>query len=136
MSNKPEYLIQLIELASKAAGNDSQLAEKLEVNRQAVSNWRHGKKPCPAADQALMAGIAGLDAEAFAARALIAQHEGTEKGELLKQVLKKAFVATGAALGTFGASASETVYTVIDFIRCILCLCKSYEPCTCNRKFQ
>lgn len=58
--------------------------------------------PCPPADVALMADIAGLDAEAWTARAVIAQHEGTEKGEALKAALKKAFAVTGAAAGFCG----------------------------------
>jgi len=131
MSTKPEYLDELIDRASKAAGNDSQLAKRLEVNRQTVSNWRHGERPCPAADQALMAHIAGMNAEEWGARALIAQHEGTEKGELLKQVLKKALAATGAALGSFGASAHTVTDALLkpiaDFIRCIACLSESYR---------
>ena len=124
MTNKPEYLDELIDKASKAAGNDSQLGKKIGVNRQTVSNWRKGQQKCPPADVALMAHIAGLDAEAWGARALIAQHEGSAKGELLKQALKKAFVATGAAIGLCGSTAATTCS---DLIRCILWLVKSYR---------
>lgn len=122
MQAKPEYLDQLIKKASEQAGSDYKLAQRLKVTRQMVSQWKHGHKTCPAADQALMAGIAGLDPEAWAARALIAQHEGSEKGELLKQALKKALLATGAALATFGSSAqAATLEGMAYFIRCILC---------------
>lgn len=117
---KPDYLDQLIERASVVAGSDYKLAQRLRVTRQMVSQWKHGHKTCPAADQALMAGIAGLDAEAWAARALISQHEGSEKGELLKQTLKKALLVTGGALATFGASAqAATLEGLGYFIRCI-----------------
>lgn len=79
--NKPEYLDQLIDLASKAAGSDYKLAAALGVTRQNVSNWRHAKTSCPVADQALMAGIAGLDPVAWNARATAAAYEGTPKGK-------------------------------------------------------
>jgi len=109
MQTKPEYLDQLIDRASKAAGSDYKLAQRLEVTRHNVSDWRHGRKTCPAADQALMAHIAGLEAEAWGNRALIAAYEGTPKGELLKQALKKALLATGAALAISGAHAQTVI---------------------------
>jgi len=120
MQTKPDYLDQLIQKASEKAGSDYKLAQRLKVTRQMVSQWKHGRKTCPAADQALMAGIAGLDPEAWAARALIAQHEGSEKGELLKQALKKALEATGVALGTFGSQAQADSLTIMGYLlRCI-----------------
>jgi hypothetical protein len=128
---KPKYLDELIDRASKAAGSDSELARQLEVSRSFVSDWRNERKKCPAADVALMAAIAGLDAEAWGARALIAQHEGTSKGAKLEAALKKALLATGAAL--LSSSASATAATdgfhnlIIDFIRCILCKPKVYN---------
>jgi len=124
---KPDYLDQLIDQAAKTAGNDSQLAKMLEVSRQSVNDWRRGRKPCPAADQALMASIAGLPAEVWAARALVAQHEGTSKGDKLYRALGKALLATGAAIGSAGASAhlifspKPITDTIAYFIRCILC---------------
>ena len=122
MQAKPEYLDQLIQKASEQAGSDYKLAQRLKVTRQMVSQWKHGHKTCPPADQALMAGIAGLDPEAWAARAIIAQHEGSEKGELLKQALKKALLATGVALGTYGNQVQAATLDGLGyFIRCILC---------------
>lgn len=124
MSNKPSFLDELIDKAAEVAGNDAKLAVQIGVTRQRVSQWRHGHQPCPPADVALLAHVAGLDAEAWGSRALIAQHAGTAKGELLKQALKKAFVATGAAVGTCGAHAGESVSY---FIRCIVCLVIRYR---------
>jgi len=124
MSNKPDFLDELINRASKAAGNDAQLAKRLAINRQRISQWRNGYTTCPAADVALMASVAGLDAEAWGARALIAQHEGTEKGKLLQQALKKALAATGAALGLCGSAAAQSI---CDFIRCIESKAKAYQ---------
>lgn len=124
MSNKPNFLDELIDKAAKVAGNDAKLAVKLGVSRQTVSNWRKGERPCPPADVALLAHVAGLEADAWGARALIAQHEGTAKGELLKQALKKALLATGAAIVTCGAQAADGVGY---FIRCIVCLVLRYR---------
>lgn len=47
---KPDYLDQLIDKASAAAGSDYELAQALETTRQSVSDWRHGRKACPVAD--------------------------------------------------------------------------------------
>jgi len=106
---KPDYLDQLIELASKAAGSDYKLAKMLEVNRSSVSQWRSGKKPCPAGDVALMAEIAGLEPVDWTARAVAAQYEGSEKGKRLREALKKALAATGVALVSSGAQAAAAV---------------------------
>jgi len=114
---KPEYLDELINRASKKAGSDSALARELEVGRSLVSDWRKGRKPCSPEDQTLMAGLAGLEAEAWGARAMIAKHAGTTKGAKLEGALKKAFVATGGVVASFGAMAANDFY----FIRCIKC---------------
>ena len=110
--SKPEYLDQLIDQASAAAGNDAQLSKMLEVTPSMLSQWRHGKKSCPVADQALMAGIAGLDAAAWHARATVAQYQGTSKGDKLYRVLGKALVATGAVIATSGANAQEICFKI------------------------
>ena len=122
---KPNYLDELINRASKAAGSDSALARQLEQPRQAISDWRGSRKTCPPADQALMAHIAGLDADAWGSRALINQHEGTTKGAKLEAALKKALLATSAALASGGAQAAIATepfhHAISYFIRCILC---------------
>jgi len=122
----PEHLVQLLDAASKAAGNDNRLAKSLKVGRSAVSNWRHGIQTCPVADQVLMAEIAGFKPEEWAARALVAQYEGTPKGDQLFLALRKLLVATGAAVASFGASAHpifshDGISAFAQFIRCILC---------------
>ena len=104
---KPEYLEELIDRASKAIGSDSALARELEVGRSKVSDWRAGRATCSPEDQALMAALAGLEARDWGARAMIAKHAGTSKGAKLEAALKKAFVATGAALASCGAIAGE-----------------------------
>lgn len=121
---KPDYLDQLIDQASAKAGSDYKLAKMIDVSRQAVSNWRHGEKTCPVADVVLMAEIAGLESDKWAARALVKQYEGTPKGDKLYRALGKALLVTGAAIATSGASAAgifSTVNPMGYFIRCILC---------------
>lgn len=122
--SKPDYLDQLIEQASTAAGSDYKLAAMLEQPRSAVSMWKAGKRPCPVADQALMASIAGLKAEEWAMRAVVSQYEGTSKGDKLYRALGKALVATGAGLATSGANAHQifshsATEAASYFIRCI-----------------
>lgn len=110
--NKPDYLDQLIDKASAAAGSDYKLAKMLDSSRQAVSNWRHGQKTCPVADIVLMAEIAGLKSEEWAARALISQYEGTPKGDKLYRALGKLLAVTGVAIASSGASATMIFSTV------------------------
>lgn len=109
-----DFLIELIERASDAAGNDNKLAQRLEVGRSAVSDWKHGRKTCPAGDVALMAEIAGLDPTDWTCRAVAAQYGDTEKGKRLRNALKKALVATGAAVVSSGAMAAETLGRVAN----------------------
>jgi len=115
--SKPEYLTQLIDLASKNAGSDYKLAAELGVSRGNVSDWRTGRRTCPAGDVALMAQLAGMDAEAWLARATVAQYEGTPKGEKLAVALGKALLVTGAAIASSGASAATEAGLYL--IRCI-----------------
>lgn len=128
MQTKPDYLDQLLDKASAAAGSDYKLAQLLEVNRQTVSHWRHAHKPCPVADVALMAEIAGLKPEEWIARAVVKQYEGTSKGDKLFRALGKALVATGGAIVSSGASAhlisslEIPVSGLSYFIRCIVLL--------------
>lgn len=126
MQTKSDYLGQLIEKASLNAGSDNKLAASLGVTRQNISQWKHGHKPCPVADQVLMAEIAGLKPEEWIARALVAQYEGTAKGDKLFIALRKLLVATGGAVASFGASAHpifshDGIKAAAQFIRCILC---------------
>ena len=120
----PEHLTQLIDRASKVAGSDSKLARKLDVATPTVNQWRNGK-PCPVADQALMAEIAGLVPEEWLARAVIARYEGTVKGEMLQKALKKWLPAIGAAIASNGANAAELIK---QFVQCINCQYKTKNP--------
>lgn len=118
-------LLTLIDAASKRAGSDGKLAVMLGIPRQHVSHWRHQHRTCTPENMALMAHIAGLDAIETLARATVKQYEGTAKGDLLMRALGKVLLATGAAIGSAGASAqaifSSTPNGLFDLIRCILC---------------
>lgn len=96
----------LIDQASKHAGSDGKLAASLGVTRMVVSDWRHGRRTATPADQALMAHIAGLDPVQVLARATVEAYEGKPKGDQLMRALGKALLATGAAIGSAGASAA------------------------------
>ena len=107
--------------ASEKAGSDYKLAQMLDVHRATVSQWRSGKKSCPVADVALMASIAGFNADEWAARAIVSQYEGTTKGDKLYRALGKALLVTGAATVSAGANALPIFSreAVSHFIRCI-----------------
>lgn len=122
---KPEYLDELISKASSIAGSDYKLAKLIDASPQTVSNWRHGKKTCPVADQVLMAEVAGLKSEEWLARAVVSQYAGTSKGDKLYRALGKVLAVTGAVLVSSGVNAQPIFSTakegVLYFIRCILC---------------
>lgn len=99
-----EELNFLIDSASKIAGSDYKLAQLIGVDRQAISNWRHGTA-CPPENQALMAHVAGFDPISTLARATVKKFEGKEKGDLLMKALGKGSRLTGAVAGFVGAVA-------------------------------
>jgi len=119
--SKPEYLDQLIKLASEKAGSDYKLAKMLDVSRGNVGDWKNGRRTCPAADQVLMAQIAGLEPEQWLARAVVSQYEGTSKGDKLMRALGKTLLATGAVIASSGVSAAVICSTTLSsyLIRCI-----------------
>jgi hypothetical protein len=124
LQTKPEYLDRLLDEAKTKTGSDYATAKLLKVGRAQVSNWRTGFRTCPPADVALLAELCGYDATAWTARAVAQAYEGTEKGTLLSKALKKALVATGAAIVSSGAKAAailslSTDSTLSYFIRCI-----------------
>lgn len=101
-----ESLNLLIDQGKSIAGSDYKLARLTGHTPQQISDWRHGRKLCPPEDQALIAGIAGLNPEQVALRALVEKHEGTPKGDRLMKVLGKALLVTGGAVASAGANAA------------------------------
>jgi hypothetical protein len=108
----------LLDAAKAMTGSDYRTAKNIHTTRFAVSDWRTGKKKMPVADVALVAKEAGLDAEEWAARSIAALHEGTPKGECLKEALKKASGRTGEVIAMSGVPVKPGLY----FIRCINCI--------------
>lgn len=99
-------LITLIDHGKSIAGSDYKLAKLIGVTPQAISNWRHGEKPCPPGDVALIAAVAGLNPQEWLARATLWKYEGTDKGDRLMKVLGKASLATIGVIASSGASAA------------------------------
>jgi len=123
--NHLEELNALIDKAAEKAGSDYKLAAMLGMQRQKISNMRHGRMTATPEDQALFASVAGLNAIEVLARAMVQKHEGTPKGDRLMRALGKGLLATGAAVATAGANAAaifssiHPAKTVVDLIRCI-----------------
>lgn len=112
-----QTLNELIDKASAIAGRDGKLAKVLNVPPQHVSNWRHGLRTCSPEDVAVMASVAGLDAEAWLIRAVIEKHKGTAKGDRLIQALGKGWQQTGAAIASFGAVAVGAISSGLEWLR-------------------
>jgi hypothetical protein len=103
---KYEEIIDLMDKAAAMAGSDYKIAKSIGVTPQVVSDWRHQRRNPQPEDIALLAGLAGLNAEQWAMRALIEKHEGTAKGDRLYKALGKALLATGATVASVGANAT------------------------------
>jgi len=130
-------IVELIDRASKAAGSDNKLAKLIDATQPNISAWRAGTRPCPPADVALMAELAGLNADEWALRAVAAKYEGTPKGDKLKRALK-ALTATGAVVLSSGASAATFgakvgAWSVEIYLRCINCLVRKRFKSTAYR---
>jgi hypothetical protein len=97
----PLEITRLLDEAKKVTGSDGKTATELFVTAQRVSDWRKGRQPVPAADVAILADIAGLEAEAWLARAEVASYNGP-KAERLRKALKKSLAAIGAVLLSIG----------------------------------
>lgn len=81
-------LITLIEKAAQIAGSDYRLAQILGVERTAVSNWRHGQRPCPVDLRAVMASIAGEDPQEELLEA-IGERLSEDRRERLRAALRE-----------------------------------------------
>lgn len=98
-------LALLIDAAKSITGKDAETARALGVPRSHVAGWRAGTRTATPEDQAQLAALAGLDAQAWLVRATLKKHEGTAKGDRLYKALGKASLAIGAAVASSGASA-------------------------------
>jgi len=130
---KVTLVVPLIDRAAKVLGSDYKVAQALGVPRQTVSNWRHGSKNAQPEDAALLASIAGLDAEAWLIRALLDKHAGTAKGARLAVALGKGSPATTEASGSSGQHPGPTGRPESGLPRCIFrdpCYVKKQPPQT------
>lgn len=105
-------LIELMDRARSIAGSDYKLAKQIGVTPQTLSNWRHGEKPCPAADVALIAEVAGLDPQEWLSRATLWKYQGTAKGDKLHKALGKTSAAITGVLVSSGAAAEVICRTI------------------------
>jgi hypothetical protein len=117
-------IAELIDRASQVAGSDNKLAKLIDAHQQHISQWRSGAKPCPPADVALMASVAGLNADEWLVRAVMAKHEGTPKGEKLMRVLK-ASLLTGAVIGS-GSAMAGTISSAYGMVTDLWLCCTMY----------
>ncbi len=51
---------ELLDRAKVHTGSDKGTADALDVRFQRVSNWRHGREPCPITVQAKVCALAGM----------------------------------------------------------------------------
>ena len=123
MQTIPTYICQLLDKTKNVTGSDYRTAQSLGVARSVVSNWRTGQTNCSPEDVAQLAAIAGLEADKWLIRAVLAKHEGTAKGDRLMKALGKVLAVTGGAVTTNGAAAQSifSIEQINNFIRCILC---------------
>lgn len=123
MQTIPTYVTQLLDKSKIVTGSDYKTAQTLGIARSVVSNWRTGQTNCSPEDIAQLAAIAGLEADKWLIRAVLAKHEGTAKGDRLMKALGKVLAVTGGAVATNGAAAQSifSIEQINNFIRCILC---------------
>lgn len=122
--NHPRRIEGLIDAASDRAGGQNKLAKLIGYSKQEVSGWRTGTNTCPVEAQALMAHVAGLNAQEVLTHAVIEKHAGTERGARLETVLGKALLHTVAAAffaitasGIWGSNAYAGITDTADTMR-------------------
>lgn len=88
----------LLDAAKRVHGSDYKVAKLLNRSTAEVSDWRAGRRNPQPEDHALVAGLAGLDAEEALIRAMLEKHANTWKGEQLLSLLGNVLRRTGAAV--------------------------------------
>lgn len=120
--NNLSRITTLIDAASAVAGSRRKLAKALGYSNGNLSGWFAGTRTCPVEAQALMADMAGLDAEQTTLYAVIDGERNPQRKEALFRVLGKAYRQHGgAALSAMFASAIWVSDAGAYLIRCILC---------------
>jgi hypothetical protein len=112
-------LIDLINAAANAAGNEAKLGPMVEATRHHVNAWKHGKRTCPIEAQVLMAAIAKHDVAAVIKDVLIERNAGTARGEKLVSALGKGWTTIGAVTALTLCGVEDLAFNLPGVLRCI-----------------
>lgn len=96
-----DQITTLLDAAKAVTGSDYKTAQLIGQSRGKVSDWRSGRQPASPEDHALLAALAGQDAEVALVRAVLEKHKNTPKGERLVSALGKVLSAAHAAIAVF-----------------------------------
>jgi len=116
----------LLEEAKKKTGSHYKTAKAIGVTPNRLNDWRQGRVKAQPEDHALIAAVAGMNAEEALIAAVLEKHRDTPKGERLVTALGKAMRAAGGAamLATFGSvaflgrEALEQLTTMYRTVKC------------------
>lgn len=122
-------LKELVERAAKVCGTKTELAHRLGVTPQKLSNWASGSVQMPPEQVAIVADIAGFPAETWLVRSTLLNAKGKPYEERLHKALGKWLPRTTGAivlsllivgLGAFpaGSQAGEAD----DFLLTTMCI--------------
>lgn len=113
----PNRVQSLIDAASERVGSQNKAAQAIGYTSEEISMWRTGRRKCPVEAQALLADLAGLNAQEVLTYAVIEKHANTPKGEKLLSALGKGLLHTIA--GASCAISASADWASSHFIRCI-----------------
>lgn len=129
MSTPDLEVVRLLDEARARLGSDYKVAKTLRVPQQHVSEWRTGKRTCVPADRALLAFIAGLDAQEELTHATLSRYEGTPRGEMLRKALGNGLRAAGAAGGSALLVLTSLICWTPDALRTMSVIVNRYRLC-------
>ena len=87
--SKPDYLDQLINRAAKECGSDAALAKRMGLQPSALGRYRNGELAAAVQEVFLIATIAGLEPEAWAARHIVWKYSETPRGPIVAEIVAK-----------------------------------------------
>jgi transcriptional regulator with XRE-family HTH domain len=116
------FLGELIERAAKECGSKQELAKRLGVTPQKLSNWRTGAVQMPPEQAAIIADIAGLIPEDWLVRVTLWNaKEKPYRGNLEKALGKLSRLTEGGAAGFFAIASQHLSRGDFDFLQCVRC---------------
>lgn len=113
-------LINLIQDAIKAAGNEPKLADFVEATRHNVNAWKHGTRSCPLEAQILMASLTKRNVDEVIKEALLERNAGTPRGEKLVSALGKVVSVVGVVTLSTLYDSDALASNLPGLLRCIL----------------